>query len=252
MATYSRILAWRIPRTEKPRGLQVTGSQRVGHDWGTNATRSPAADSLCLDMAPGSRGWKVPAEKNAIFSILYIQKANLRICPVSDPEIHKDTEYHWVETYTHTCVCTHTHTHTHSSSTFLQTSDLGHWQAGIVNTYVLCVQCKRNLNLKHKIDLKRVCAQSCPALCDPMDCSPQGSSVCGNFQARILERVAVSFSSGSSALRDWTRVSCVTCMAGGFFTTEPPGNVGREVNTGKDRSLVIKPTKTPRNENPCN
>ena len=152
----------------------------------------------------------------------------------------------------HTHVCAHTHTHTHSSSTFLQTSDLGHWQAGIVNTYVLCVQCKRYLNLKHKIDLKRVCAQSCPALCDPMDCSPQGSSVCGNFQARILERVAVSFSSGSSALRDWTRVSCVTCMAGGFFTTEPPGNVGREVNTGKDRSLVIKPTKTPRNENPCN
>ena len=29
--------------------------------------------------------------------------------------------------------------------------------------------------------------QSCPALCDPMDCSPPGSSVCGIFQARILE-----------------------------------------------------------------
>ena len=32
MATHSRILAWRIPRTEEPGGLQSTGSQRVGRD----------------------------------------------------------------------------------------------------------------------------------------------------------------------------------------------------------------------------
>ena len=32
VATHSSILAWRIPRTEKPGGLQSTGSQRVGHD----------------------------------------------------------------------------------------------------------------------------------------------------------------------------------------------------------------------------
>ena len=32
MATHSRILAWRIPWTEEPGGLQSTGSQRVGHD----------------------------------------------------------------------------------------------------------------------------------------------------------------------------------------------------------------------------
>ena len=32
MATHSSILAWRIPRTEEPGGLQSTGSQRVGHD----------------------------------------------------------------------------------------------------------------------------------------------------------------------------------------------------------------------------
>ena len=31
MATHSSILAWRIPRTEEPGGLQSTGSQRVGH-----------------------------------------------------------------------------------------------------------------------------------------------------------------------------------------------------------------------------
>ena len=37
-------------------------------------------------------------------------------------------------------------------------------------------------------------AQSCPTLCDPMDCSPPGSSVHGIFQARVLERGAIAFS----------------------------------------------------------
>ena len=32
-ATHSSILAWSIPWTEEPGGLQSTGSQRVGHDW---------------------------------------------------------------------------------------------------------------------------------------------------------------------------------------------------------------------------
>ena len=50
-------------------------------------------------------------------------------------------------------------------------------------------------------------AQSCPTLCDPVDCSLPGSSVHGIFQARILEWVAISFSRGSSWPRDRTRVS---------------------------------------------
>ena len=40
--------------------------------------------------------------------------------------------------------------------------------------------------------------QSCPTLCDPMDCSPLGSSVHGILQARILEWAAISSSSASS------------------------------------------------------
>ena len=54
----------------------------------------------------------------------------------------------------------------------------------------------------------------CPILCNPMDCSPPGSSVHGILQARILEWVAISFSRGYSQPRDRTQVSC---MAGGFF-----------------------------------
>ena len=41
MATHSSILAWRIPQTEEPGGLQSTGSQRVTHDWATNMNRPP-------------------------------------------------------------------------------------------------------------------------------------------------------------------------------------------------------------------
>ena len=36
MAIHSSVLAWRIPWTEKPGGLQFVGSQRVGHDRATN------------------------------------------------------------------------------------------------------------------------------------------------------------------------------------------------------------------------
>ena len=57
-------------------------------------------------------------------------------------------------------------------------------------------------------------AQSFPTLCNPMDCSPPGSSVHGILQARILEWVAILFSRGSSRRRDRTWVSCI---AGGFF-----------------------------------
>ena len=57
--------------------------------------------------------------------------------------------------------------------------------------------------------------QSCPTLCDPMDCSLPASSVHEILQARILEWVAIPFSKGSSWSKDWTWVSCI---AGRFFT----------------------------------
>ena len=58
-------------------------------------------------------------------------------------------------------------------------------------------------------------AQLCRTLPNPMDFSLQGSSVHGIFQARVLEWVAISFSKGSSWLRDWTWVSHI---AGRSFT----------------------------------
>ena len=61
-------------------------------------------------------------------------------------------------------------------------------------------------------------AQLCLTLCSPMDCSLPSSSVHGILQARLLERVAISSSRGSSWPRDQTHISCTT---GGFSTAEP-------------------------------
>ena len=52
-------------------------------------------------------------------------------------------------------------------------------------------------------------AQSCPTLCDPMDCSLPGSSVHGIFQAIVLDWVAISFAWGSSRPRDRMQVFCI-------------------------------------------
>ena len=51
----------------------------------------------------------------------------------------------------------------------------------------------------------KVVAQLYPALYDPMDCGPPGSSIRGILQARIPEWIAISFSRGSSQSRDQTR-----------------------------------------------
>ena len=53
----------------------------------------------------------------------------------------------------------------------------------------------------------------CLTLCNPMDCSPPGSSVHGIFQARILERVAILFSRESSPPQERTHISWVCCIS---------------------------------------
>ena len=125
MATHSSILAWRIPWTEEPAGLQSIGLQRVGHDW----------------------------------------------------------------------------------------SDL----ARIYINYVKALKINKS---RQTLKANMLVAQSCLILCNPMDCSPPGSSVQGILQARILEWVAMPFSRQSCWPRDRTWVSYI---AGRFFTIcEPP------------------------------
>ena len=84
---------------------------------------------------------------------------------------------------------------------------------------------------------QRVCAQSRLTLCDPMDCSPPGSSVHGIFLARILEWVAISSSRGSSWFRDQTLISYI---AGTFFPTEPLGKPFVSSDNSQMNLLLVK------------
>ena len=65
------------------------------------------------------------------------------------------------------------------------------------------------------VKVKMLVTQSCPTLCDSLDCSLPGSSVHGILQARILEWVVMPSSRGSSHLRNWTQVFCTV---GRFLT----------------------------------
>ena len=94
----------------------------------------------------------------------------------------------------------------HNSVNALKCSELYIFNEWII-WYVNCISIKL-----HKV--KMLVAQSCLTLCDPIDCSPPGSSVHGILQARILVWVAIFCSRGSSRPRDRTQVSCV---AGRFF-----------------------------------
>ena len=79
--------------------------------------------------------------------------------------------------------------------------------------------------------------QSCLTLCDPMECSLPDCSVHGILQARIPEWAAMHSFRGSSQPKDQTHISCRSCTAGGFFTTEPPG---KSKNTGLDSLSLLQ------------
>ena len=80
------------------------------------------------------------------------------------------------------------------------------------------------------INLECMRAQLYLTLCDPMDCSPPGSSVHGILQSRILEGVVISFSRGSyPKIRPVFSVS--PALAGRFSTAEPPGNPHIDIYT---------------------
>ena len=82
-----------------------------------------------------------------------------------------------------------------------------------------------------------MCARSVTPDCDPMDSSPPGSSVCGIFQARILEWLPFP-TPGDLPEPGIEPMSFVSpALAGGFFTSEPPEKPSKTV---LHQTLVIK------------
>ena len=65
--------------------------------------------------------------------------------------------------------------------------------------------------------------QSCLTLCDPIDCTPPGSSVHGILQARKLEWVAMSFPEHLPDAGVERASFNVSALSGGFLTDQPPG-----------------------------
>ena len=83
--------------------------------------------------------------------------------------------------------------------------------------------------------------QSCPILCNPMDCSLTGSSIHGIFQARILEWVAISFSRRSSQPGDWTQVSLIVGSHFTIWATRNSGGMlyGNSASLRETRQIVL-------------
>ena len=95
--------------------------------------------------------------------------------------------------------------------------------AGLMHSCWTQASCQRPwffpwMAIKHLLNVK--VTQSCPTLCNSMDCSPPGSSVHGILQARTLEWVAIPFSRGYSWPRDWIWVSCIAKVDS--LPSEPP------------------------------
>ena len=80
--------------------------------------------------------------------------------------------------------------------------------------------------------------QWCLTLCNPMHCSPPGSTVHGILQARILELASMLSSRGTSRTRDQTCISCGSCIAGSFFSAEALGKPSLNNSKGINQSSL--------------
>ena len=99
------------------------------------------------------------------------------------------------------------------------TFGLGSWKCSSTSV-IRCIAVSLNVCVCVCVCVYVLTPQSYLTLCNPMDCSPLGSSVHGIFQARTLEWVTIPFFRGSSIHKDTNQVSC---NAGGLFTVEPLG-----------------------------
>ena len=91
-------------------------------------------------------------------------------------------------------------------------------------TFIICFMLTFKNEQNKSMVLQNACVLSRVRLWDPINYSLPGFSVHGIFQARILERVAISSSRASSWPRNRTPVSCISCIGSVFFTTEPSGD----------------------------
>ena len=222
MAIHSRIIAWKIPRTEEPGRLQSMGTQRVGHDWATSLSHMVLWGISEHLTQRSLEKFNTQTEKFT---------TRLFKCFINSQPLHKMLTCYVMLVREHKCVSTRKqnltvtqYMNTKSAFSFTPTLLLGSWikhwkfiwypyftqREGVcAHTHIHTSPRLWNTFISyrvHEVKWSEV-AQSCPTLFDPVDCSPPGCSVHGILQARKLEWVAISFSRGSSQPRDRTQVS---------------------------------------------
>ena len=129
--------------------------------------------SICFYVIKALKIWKL-----CLFSFLFSQKKHAKICDHN----FRVKVFKYICTYKIFVCIWHTHTHT-----YIYAYTYTYW----------CVLCAKLL-------------QSCLTLCNPVDCSPPGSSVHRILQARILEWVLIPFSRGFSQPKDQTWISRIS------------------------------------------
>ena len=230
MAAHSSILTWRIPWTEEPGGLQSMGSQRVNDwsDWaGTHIciarTFSPGeshCESHCMSFNQQSSGWSDWGPATVWYLECrsgLVQSIRGRTCPSS--VLSQSTS--WLP-------LSSAPTSWSSSTIFsgtpvkcpLVTEELKDFSSTVSWQFTTSRECcymwasRRHFVVNIRRQCVRACwlLQSCPTVCEPVDCSPPGSSVHGILQARLLEWIAMPSSKGSSWPRDQTHISYVSCI----------------------------------------
>ena len=79
MATHSSILAWKIPWTDEPGGLQSMGPQRVGYNWGTLEGNGSPLQYSCLEN-PVDRGAWWAAVHSVAQSWTWLKRLSMHAC----------------------------------------------------------------------------------------------------------------------------------------------------------------------------
>ena len=208
-----QILAWRIPRTEQPGGLQSRASQTVGHDssdlahmcnrqmatsdfWVSLCCSGKQNASACSVMYNLALQWTV-VHQDPLFMVFSRQEYQSRLLfPTAGDISHPWNGIH--VSYIGRCVLYHCTT----------------WDA--LRCISACV-CACMHALSHSVQLSRSVVSNS---LQPHGLQPTRLFCAWNFPGKNIG-VAIFFSKRPSWPRDWTCTSCVSYIAGRFFPTEP-------------------------------
>ena len=203
MATHSSVLAWRVPGTGEPGGLLSLGSHRAGHDW-SNLAAAALGNSLVAQMGKNllamwetwiqSLDWEDPWRRawqpTPVFLPGEFHRQRSLVGYMGSERVGDDRV-----TFTATQLWQRWIMVRDEVGIFYLVRVLDLFWFFVLFWLVLPPFDKifKEYERLYVKVVKVLVIQSCPILCDPMDCSPSGSSVHRILQARILEWAAIPF-----------------------------------------------------------